>query len=144
MQFDDDGFYHWDVSVGVPITSYKQFQQVQPLNGSPQVPANLDKRNLILMGDWYIAPVDLQGSKLSPYPYLVGGISFASQPLHNALAGVGYGFNTTALYVGTMIVTSDIAPGKTKRNYKLAFGINFPIRTIMGKLGLNTQVTTGP
>jgi hypothetical protein len=60
------------------------------------------------------------------------------------MAGVGYGFNTTALYVGTMVVTSDIAPGKTKTNYKLAFGINFPIRTIMGKLGLNTQVTTAP
>ncbi len=144
VQFDDEGFYHWDISIGVPITSYTQLQQVQPVNGVTPVPANLNERNLILLGDFYVAPVDLQGSKLNPYPYLVGGISFASKPLHNAMVGIGYGFNTTALYVGTMIVTSDIASGQKKTNYKLAFGINFPIRTIMGKLGLNTEITTPP
>jgi hypothetical protein len=139
--FDDEGFYHWDISIGVPITSYKQLEQVAPTNGAPQVPAEIDKRNILLIGNWYIAPVDLQGAKLTRYPYLVGGISFASKPLHNAMVGVGYGFNTTALYVGTMIVTSNIAPGQKKTNYKIAFGINFPIRTIMGKLGLNTEIT---
>lgn len=144
VSFNDEGFYHWDVSVGVPITSYTQIQSVLPQGGgTTSVPANIDKRNLILVADWYIKPVDLSGSKFSFTPYPVGGISFASQPLHNAMAGFGIGTTTAALYIGCMIVTSDLPNNTTARHYKLAFGLNFPIRTIMGKLGINTQVSSG-
>jgi|CZKD01.1.fsa_nt_gi hypothetical protein len=42
-----------------------------------------------------------------------------------------------------MIVASDL-PNKTmRRNIKPAFGLDFPIRTIMGKLGIKTPVSSG-
>ena len=75
-------------------------------------------------------------------PYPVVGVSLASQPLHAVLGAVGIGFSTAALYIGSMAITSDVNGG-TVRHYKLAFGLNLPVRTIMGKLGINTQIGSG-
>ena len=144
-QIDDEGFYHWDVSIGIPITSYTQIQTINPDSSSPPVPANIDKRNMMVLADWYIKPIDLQAPGVGfATPYLVGGVSFASKPLHNAMAGVGFGFNSVAVYVGTMFVTSNLPDDTKKTNIKLAFGLNLPIRTVMGKLGINTQLNAGP
>lgn len=142
-QFDDNGFYHWDISVGVPITSYTQLQNVKPESGTIPVPANVDRRNLILVGDFYVKPADLEGTRISYIPYVVGGISFASKPLHNVMAGAGIGPTTAGLYVGTMIVTDNLSNGRKNTHVKLAFGLNFPVRAIMSKLGVNTQVSSG-
>jgi hypothetical protein len=146
VTYNDEGFYHWDVSVGVPITSYSQVEDVFPQTSTTTpaspVPATVDKRNLFLMADWYIKPVDLSGNKPSYIPYPVVGVSLASQPLHAVVGAVGVGFSTAALYIGSMAITSDVNGG-TVRHYKLAFGLNLPVRTIMGKLGINTQIASG-
>lgn len=142
VTYNDEGFYHWDVSVGVPITAYSQIQNVVPQNGTIAVPASVDKRNLLLLGNWYVKPVDLSGQKISYIPYLVGGISVASKPLHGLMAAVGIG-TPVGLYIGSMAVTSNVANNKTVTHYKLAFGLNLPVRAIMGKLGINTQISSG-
>ena len=142
--FDDEGFYHWDVSVGIPITSYTQLQNVVPQSGAtPSVPANIDRRNLLAIADVYIKPMDLKGTKFTYVPYVVGGISFASQPLHAVMAGVGFGPTTAGLYIGTMIVTGNLPNNIKATHVKIAFGMNFPIRAIISKLGVNTQVSSG-
>ncbi len=143
-QFDDEGFYHWDVSVGIPITSYTQLQNIVPQNGAGvSVPANVDRRNLLAIGDFYVKPMDLKGSKFTYIPYLVGGISFASKPLHAIMAGIGIGPTTAGFYIGTMIVTENLPNRKTARHLKLAFGLNLPVRAIMSKLGVNTEISSG-
>lgn len=143
-QFDDEGLYHWDVSVGVPIKSYDQVQNVLPQNGATaQVPASIDKRNLLLVGDYYVKPVDLESTKFVWVPYIVGGLSFASKPLHAGMAGLGIGPATAGIYVGAMIITDNLPNNRTARHIKLAFGMNFPVRAIMSKLGVKTQLTSG-
>ncbi|HEY2496722.1 MAG TPA: hypothetical protein VGK24_06620 [Candidatus Angelobacter sp.] len=140
-EFDDEGFYHWDVSVGVPILSYKQLQAVTAPGAD--LTANVDKRNLFLVGDWYLKPVDVKNNGLSKVPYLVAGASVASKPLHSILAGIGWGPTIANFYGGLLIITNNLPNHQTERVIKGAFGINLPVRAIMGKLGLNTQTTSG-
>lgn len=140
-EFDDEGFYHWDVSVGVPIISYQQLQSVTA--SGADLTANVDKRNLFLLGDWYIKPVDVKNNGLSKVPYVVAGASVASKPLHSILAGVGWGPAIANFYGGFLIITNNVPNHQTERVIKGAFGINLPVRTIMGKLGINTQTTSG-
>jgi hypothetical protein len=136
--FDDEGFYWWDVSIGVPITSYTQLQSVTTSMGT--VPANLNQRNLLALFNLFLPPVDLSTTKFLSVPHLVAGISFASKPLHNAFVGVAWGPAIANFYIGPMIVTSNVSPTQTKTNIKLGFGLNFPVRTIAAKLGVKSQV----
>src|ERR1019366_6136947 len=46
-KFDDEGLYRWDISIGVPIASYKQLQSVVDNTGQVNT-ANIDKRNLLI------------------------------------------------------------------------------------------------
>jgi hypothetical protein len=137
--FDDEGFYWWDVSVGVPITSYTQLESVSSTTGT-QVPANLNQRNLLALVNVFIPPADLSAANFLAVPHAVAGLSFASKPLHNAFAGLAWGPAIANFYVGAMIVTSNVSATKTKTNYKLGFGLNFPVRTIAAKLGVKSQV----
>lgn len=137
--FDDEGFYWWDVSIGVPITSYTQLQSVTSSTGT-QVPANLNQRNLLALANVFIPPADLSATNFLAVPHVVAGLSFASKPLHNAFVGLAWGPAIANFYVGPMIVTSNISPTRTKTNIKLGFGLNFPVRTIAAKLGVKSQV----
>lgn len=137
--FDDEGFYWWDVSIGVPITSYTQLQSITSTTGS-QVPANLNQRNLLALANVFIPPADLSATNFLAVPHVAAGISFASKPLHNAFAGLAWGPAIANFYIGTMIVTSNVSPTRTKTNIKLGFGLNFPVRTIAAKLGVKSQV----
>ncbi|HET9743042.1 MAG TPA: hypothetical protein VFQ00_09850 [Terriglobales bacterium] len=143
VTIDNEGLYHWDVSVGVPVKSYKQVEQItSALNGSSQsLPASVDRRNLLVLGDVYIKAIDLKNTSLISVPYLVGGVSFASKPLNGIMAGVGWGPAVANFYIGAMVVTSkDPTTGKKNTSPSLAFGLNLPIRLILGKSGVNTQL----
>lgn len=140
--FDNEGLYHWDVSIGVPVKSYKQIQQIAPVvNSNTTLPASVDRRSLLALGDIYVKPVDLKTQTLISTPYFVGGISLASKPLSSIMAGLGWGPTIANFYVGAMIVTNkNQNTGKKTIDSSLAFGINIPVRMILGKSGLNTQV----
>ena len=139
VKFDDEGLYRWDISIGAPITSYKQLQNVVNTSGQ-QAPADVDKRNLLVLANVFIKPVDVKGSTFLTVPHLVGGVSIASKPLHSAMAGLGWGPAITNFYLGVMILTDNL-PNKTlSHHYKLAFGVNVPLRTMASKLGLKSQV----
>jgi len=138
-KFDDEGLYRWDISIGVPIASYKQLQSVVDATGQVNM-ANIDKRNLLILGNLFLKPVDVKSSTFLTIPHLVGGISLASKPLHGAMAGIGWGPVISNFYIGTMIITDNLPNHRVVHHYKLAFGLNFPMRTLAEKLGLKTQI----
>lgn len=140
-EFDDEGFYHWDVSVGVPILSYKQLQSVTAAGAD--LTTNVDKRNMFVIGDWYLKAVDVKNNNLFKVPYLIAGASVASKPLHGLLAGVGWEPAIANFYGGFLIITNNLPNHKTERVIKGAFGINLPVRAILGKFGVDTQTTAG-
>ncbi|HEY1936498.1 MAG TPA: hypothetical protein VGJ33_01025 [Candidatus Angelobacter sp.] len=138
----NEGLYRWDASIGVPIISFKQLQTVT--SGAGDVTANVDKRNLFALGDFYLfQPVDVQKQTLITVPYLVGGAAIASKPLHAIFAGVGWGPVIAKFYGGFLITTNNLPNHKTERTIKGAFGLNLPVRSIMGKLGIKSELSTG-
>jgi hypothetical protein len=138
-KFDDEGLYRWDISIGVPIVGYKQLQSVVDSAGQINQ-SNIDKRNLLLLGNLFLKPVDVKDSHFLTVPHLVGGVSIASKPLHSAMVGLGWGPVITNFYVGAMILTDNLPNHKLAHHYKLAFGLNLPMRTLAAKLGLKTQI----
>jgi hypothetical protein len=138
-KFDDEGLYRWDISIGVPIVSYTQLQSIVNSNGQVNT-VNIDKRNLLVLGNLFLKPVDVKSSTFLTVPHLVGGISLASKPLHGAMAGLGWGPVISNFYVGAMIITDNLPNNKLAHHYKLAFGLNLPMRTLAAKLGLKTQI----
>jgi hypothetical protein len=133
--FDNEGLYHWDVSLGIPIRSYKQLN-INSTNGSVTA-QNIDRRNLLALFDYYPKAVDLKGSNFAHYPYFVGGVAFASKPLQKALVGIGWGPTLANFYAGCMIVTQR-KPGASsnEQTFQFAFGLNLPVRAIADKLGI--------
>jgi len=141
-QFDNEGLYHWDVSFGLPVTSIKQVQ----FNNSNNTltPKTIDKQNLVALLNLYPVPVDIKGSNFARYPFLIGGVSLQSQPLHKAIAGIGWGPAFANFYAGAVILTEPRpVPGSTvlrnTRHTKFTYGLNLPVRGVLGKLGVKTN-----
>ena len=139
VNFDDEGLYHWDVSIGVPVTSYKQEQSLVDSSGQI-VQSNVDTKSVLLLANYFLKPVDVKSTNFLFVPHLVAGVRIQSQPLHTALAGFGWGPVITNFYVGALILTSKDTNGKNVHHYKLGFGINVPLRTLAAKLGLKSQI----
>jgi hypothetical protein len=139
QKFNDEGLYRWDISIGVPILSYKTLQDVVS-NNSMATLAAVDKRNSLVLGNYFFKPVDIAANNFLSVPHLVGGVSIASKPLHAAVVGLGIGPSIANLYVGALILTDNLPNHKTDHHYKLAFGLNVPIRAVADKLGIKSQI----
>jgi hypothetical protein len=86
-------------------------EQLQNISSNTSaLTANIDKRNLFALADWYIWPVDVKNASLIKMPYIVTGVSMASKPLHGILAGVGWGPAIVNFYAGFLIVTNHSCP----------------------------------
>jgi hypothetical protein len=138
-KFDNEGYYRWDVSIGVPILAYKQLEDVVSNAGQTTL-ANIGKRNVLVLGDWFFKPVDIKSDTFLAVPHLVGGVAVASKPLHSAMVGLGWGPAVANFYVGVMILTNNLPNHQLDHHYKLAFGLNVPLRQVASKLGLKSQI----
>ncbi len=98
--FDNEGKYHLDFSVGVPIKQLSDVSYVQSSN--TLVPASVDKTKIYALIDLYPWAVDIK-SAWSKYPHFVTGVAMASQPLHNSLFAVAYGPTIATFYVGASL-----------------------------------------
>ena len=141
-KFDNEGLYRWDVSFGLPVTSTKQVQFDTANNTI--TPKTIDRQNLTALLNFYPVPVDIKGSTFARYPFLVGGVSLQSQPLHKAIAGIGWGPAFANFYAGALILTEPrpIPGSTTLRNThhtKFTFGLNLPVKGVLGKLGVKTK-----
>lgn len=107
--FDNEGRYHTDFSVGVPIRKISELSYVSASNTI--VPTSVQKQNLLALFDYYPRAFDIKSSGWDPYPHLVTGVALASQPLKKVLVGVGYGPIYANFYAGLLLHTYRIPMG---------------------------------
>ena len=138
-KFDNEGFYRWDISIGVPIKTNKQLQDVVGNNGQTTLAA-VDKRNALVLGNLFFKPVDVKADKFLAVPHLVGGVAIESKPLHAVILGIGAGPAIANFYAGVMITTDNLPNHQLDHHYKFAFGLNVPLRTVASSLGIKSQV----
>src|SRR5882724_255332 len=143
--YDNEGFAHWDVSVGIPVKSVSEVQY-NSTDGSVQ-DKTVSKVNAYGLFHWYPYPVDLKAD----YPWMpsiVAGLSLSGKPLNKPFAGLAMGFRKplpfrvnvfagivfNKVFAPTTLTTgSPATPGElnndlaSHRVKKLLVGIDIPI-----------------
>jgi hypothetical protein len=107
--FDNEGRYHTDFSVGVPIKKISEFSYVSSSNTI--VPAKVEKQDLFAFFNYYPKAFDIKTSAWEKYPHVLGGVALASQPLKKVIVGVGYGPIYAHFYAGLLIHTYQLPKG---------------------------------
>jgi hypothetical protein len=101
--FDNEGKYHIDFSVAVPITKITELNYVQTSNGV--APANVNKQKIFALIDIYPVAVDVKNTVLPKFPYFLAGAAIGSQPLKKVLFGIGWGPLFANFYAGLLLNT---------------------------------------
>jgi hypothetical protein len=149
----NEGRYHWDVSVGLPIKSIKELQYKTDANNRVTTEAKV-RQSAYGFLNIFPKAVDLSGERFLTVPHFVFGVPLASKPLHHPFAGLGYGvyktpikFNIFAgvvfnreqvprtLNVGNSATSIQLDSDlRTRWVRKFMFGVNFPISQIKDAL----------
>ena len=142
--FDNEGLYHVDFTVAVPIRKIGEISYVSSSN--TLVPAKVDKQTTFGVVDYYFKPIDVKGSGCSLYPHALAGVAINSHPLKRVLIGGGYGPLLAHFYMGLVLDTQSLPPGgacgKLPSAAQLASG-TLHNRTCPGfSLGLNVSVAS--
>jgi len=155
---DNEGKYHIDFSVAVPIIEISDLSYTQTSNAI--VPASVDKQKLFALFNYYPVAVDIKNTILPKYPYLLAGVAIGSQPLKKALFGIGWGPVFTNFYVGVLLnaqrvpsswqcgdkTPGPLAAGATLENRtcpEFNFGLNVGVGAITDALKNKVSGTTG-
>lgn len=109
--FDNEGRYHTDFSVGVPIRKINELSFVSSSNTI--VPAKVQKQDLFAFFNYYPKAFDIKTSAWDKYPHLLGGVALASQPLKKVIVGAGYGPIYVHFYAGLLIHTYQLPKGSS-------------------------------
>ncbi len=144
---DDEGLYHWDVSVGIPVSGRKEV--------SYSAADNTVRRDVTTREDAYAVfhvfpfAVDLKTKGAFMGPSIVAGIPVANRPFNNPIAGVSpFGLNlfglrffpwAAALFErnfrpSTLTIGDSATPSalksdlKPQRNVRLMIGISFSVK----------------
>lgn len=158
--FDNEGFSHWDISIGIPVTGIKDVQYAS--DGTVQA-KNVSKATAYGLFHYYPYAVDLKGA-YPWYPSVVGGLSLTGQPLNKPFVGLSTGIHkplpiTLNFFAGavfnkvfapaTLKVGSSASPLqlqsdlKSHRVTKLLYGIDIPITQFVKAIsGSNKGATT--
>jgi hypothetical protein len=107
--FDNEGLYHIDFSVAVPIRKISEISYVS--NSNTLIPTKIDKQTTFGVIDYYIKPVDIKNSGWSIYPHALAGVAIDSHPLKRVLIGGGYGPLLAHFYIGLVLDTQSLPPG---------------------------------
>jgi len=105
VKFINEGLYRYDFGIAVPIKKISQ-TQVDSTNGTLS-PKSADTTNAFGIFEFYPHKTDVRNTNFSPIPYLIGGVKIGRQPLHNILAGVGWGPKFAQFYLGAMVVKQE-------------------------------------
>lgn len=150
--YDNEGRYHWDVSVGVPLTTIREVQFVS--DGNKVTTSAKDKQDVYGFLNIYPWAVDVKDEKALTPPHFLVGVPLASKPLHHPLVGIGFGVYKTPikfnLFAGvtfnrelvprTLTSGSNATPAQLEADLhprwvrKFSWGINFPISQIKDAL----------
>jgi len=150
--FDNEGPYRFDFSVGVPV---RKIDQLDFSSDNNKVGAKeIDKTQVFGLVDFFFRPVDFKRQTFSRYPFLVAGVALTGKPLDHGLIGLGWGTRLASIYLGASIVkeeklgtlsTGDTATPEqvdadvhTHRKAKFAFGL------LMSARGVRDMLQTNP
>jgi hypothetical protein len=146
--YDNEGRYHWDVSVGLPLKGIKEVKY-DAENG--QVTAReVNRQNAYGFLNLFLNPrgVDTKGEEFIKTPHLVLGVPISGKPLDRPMVGLGMGFYKTSfkfnVFAGAVfnrvreprtlaagqIATPAQLEGdlQTRRVTKFIFGFNIPVK----------------
>jgi hypothetical protein len=107
--FDNEGRYHIDFSVAVPITKISDVSFVQASN--TLAPTNVQQQKFFAVVDYYPVAVDVKNAVFPKYPYLLTGAAIGSQPLKKAIFGVGWGPLYANFYAALLLNTQAVPGG---------------------------------
>jgi hypothetical protein len=134
--FDNEGLYHFDVSVGLPLKSYKDLA-TDAATGTLQ-PKAITRDNLLALLNIYLKPVDTKDTKsIRVNPVL--GVAVAKRPLDTLVAGVSLGLVQVQFLAGYKWVKpqakeDEELDANAKRIGSWIFGVNIPVRTVVATL----------
>lgn len=146
--YDNEGRYHWDVSLGLPVKTIRELQFNS--DGNRVTTSAKERQDVYGFLNIYPKAVDVKADDFLTYPHFVFGVPLASKPLHHPFAGIGLGvykmpikFNVFAgvtfnrervprtLQEGQSATPAQLeADLHTRWVRKFTFGINFPISQI--------------
>ncbi|HEX6175384.1 MAG TPA: hypothetical protein VF089_15360, partial [Candidatus Binatia bacterium] len=145
----NEGRYHWDVSIGLPVKSIKELQYKTDANNRVTTEAK-ERQDAYGFLNLFPKAVDLSGERFLQVPHFVFGVPLASKPLHRPFAGIGYGVYKTPIkfnFFGGIVFNRQRVPRtinvgnsanadqldsdlRTRWVRKFMFGVNFPISQI--------------
>ena len=148
QNFDNEGKYFVDFSVGVPV---RKFSQLTFDSTNNTVTAKeVDKTDILALVNLYPRPIDIRSTSINLVPHFVGGVAIAKQPLHKIFVGTGFGPIVANFYIGALFVKqqqlSTLKPGdpatpaqlnnnlRSRYKAQIAFGLNVPVGAIIEKL----------
>jgi len=145
--FDNEGRYHWDISIGIPVKSFKEVQY--DVEGNQVTAKEVNRQNAYGFLNLFLNPsgVDTKGAEFYKTPHLVLGVPISGKPLDRPLVGLGLGFYKSSLkfnmFAGAVfnrvrepqtLATGQSATNaqleadlRTKRVTKFIFGFNIPV-----------------
>jgi hypothetical protein len=85
--FDDEGLYHWDVSVGVPVNSIKELQYSS--TDGQVTGKTVSRLNAYGFFDIYPVPTDLKSPPGFGWPHIMVGLPFSGKVFNKPFFGAG-------------------------------------------------------
>lgn len=142
----NEGRYHWDVSLGMPVTSIKELSF--SADGGVVTAKKKERQNAYGFLNLFPRAVDLNGKSYLTSPHFVLGVPISGKPLDRPIVGVGTGLYTEQFKVNffagvafnkvreprTLAAGQAATEGQlesdlqTRRVRKFVFGINFPVK----------------
>ncbi len=146
--FDNESKYHWDVSVGVPVTRVSQLEYVAA-DGVVRT-REIDKQSLTAFLNLHLIPVDTKAMRWRLFPSLLLGTALSSRPLDRLVTALAIGTSAAQLYAGVAFervdqpqtlatgapATEAVLQSDLRSRYKRNFivGLNVPVRQIVDRL----------
>jgi hypothetical protein len=147
-KYDNEGKYHWDVSIGLPVKSVRELKFKS--EGNQVVAESKEKQSVYGFLNLYPSAVDLKSDDFFTKPHFVLGVPLASKPLQRPFVGLGTGLFKKPLkfniFAGVVFirerVPQTLAEGdtattgqlegdlRTRWVRKFMFGINLPVSQI--------------
>jgi hypothetical protein len=151
LKLTNEGKYHWDVSVGLPVKTLRELTFVSDATNGNRVSASAKERQDVYgFFNFFPKAVDLKGDHWLTPPHFLFGVPLAGKPLHRPIVGIGTGmykgpvkFNmfTGVVFIRERVPTT-LSVGQqasqtalendlhTRWVRKFTFGINFPVSQI--------------
>ncbi len=151
LKLINEGLYHWDVSIGLPVMTLRELTFVSdPTNGNKISAGAKERQDVYGFFNYFPKAVDLKGDHFLTPPHFLFGVPLAGKPLQRPIVGVGTGmykgpvkFNIFAgvVFIRERVPTT-LSVGQTASQTQLendlhtrwvrkfTFGINFPVSQI--------------